>query len=681
MTLPTSFILLTTLSVPVNTFLAYDCSGAHSREPLQFGQFDLTKVFGSCEESLRAQYENITNQRVQVLKFIPNPVIELNNCIVKADLYIGNCGSGFFTTMTHELKTVYKSKHYPLSRDDCNTAIRDDRWNLYLHGRNISLTSKGDGVVLPIYLYGSQRDDSGCKGQSFTFANKKHTRGILKVEVTLISSKLSGRLSSNLSEIYVRDKVILDAALGYGYDSREGSFTWNTTNIPSNTCERFKTVFAGVGDYYRPKDDSSHLKALLKARSKDEKHSATLKLEYKTSLCGREAFRTNLDNIYVLLHGPFNKHLYTDLDTQAINNTDVDLYENILAIANGNYFTTQIVLDTSFASMSSDICRQEEINALQSLTDWEKAGSGLIKPGHVKGLLAKTYGESGVLFICNPIEADIRRSTNCCKELPITVSGSASELFMEPITHKITNHCTRIPCSDTIKNLWELDGQWFSINSKGDAHISAPPDVIQLGNSTYMERVWRYNLDVGIYSKEQLHSLQKSQEIGKARIASNDQLHRALQGSLSDDELTAFAEEIPDAIINSIQDQVLSPGMLFLNKGFWIIKILVSMGLIGAIILALIKCYVRAKFVRSMSEPDLNICDKISATLSTIGIVSKKLYTSNHQCSCTSDIEALHDDIRSIKIQIDEVFYILEKLKHPLPITAPTKITPGSDSA
>ena len=660
MKLSTFINLLAYLLSKTDAFKAYDCAGVYSNRPLRFGQFDLTKIRGSCEESLRAQYENITDQRTQVLKFIPNPTIELSNCIVKADLYIGNCGSGFLTTMTHELKTLYKSRGYPLSKANCDLASRDGKWNLSIHGRNISLNSKGGGTVHPVYLHGEVYDNSGCRGETFTFADKKHKRGILKVEVTLSSSKLTGRLSSNLSEIYVKDRVKLSAPAGYGYDSKEGTFTWDITKIPSNTCERFRTVFAGIGDYYKPKSiEKTHLKPLLMARSKDQKHSATVKLEYKTSVCGREAFKTNLDNIYVLLHGQFNKHLYTDLDTQTINDVDVDLYENILAIANGNYFTTQIVLDTSFASMSSDICKQEEINALQSLTDWERAGSGLIKPGHVKGLLAKTYGESGVLFICNPVEAKIRKAKECCKELPISIEGSIDELFIEPISHKITGHCTKIPCSDTVKSLWELNGQWFSISSTGDAHLSAPPNVIQLGNSTYMKNVWKHSLDIGIYSKQQLHSLWESQEIGKAKMASSDQVYRLLKGGWKEEELATLTEEIPDAMISNIQDQILSPGMLFLNKGFWLIKVLLSIVLAIATIVALMKCYIRARMLKDVTRKEFNTCSKLSAILSTLGVMTKKLYSPELQCDCSPEIEALQSDMRHVKIQVDELFYIL----------------------
>ena len=668
--------LLAYLFSRTDAFKAYDCAGVYSSKPLRFGQFDLTKILGSCEESLRAQYENITNQRTQVLKFIPNPTIELTNCIVKADLYIGNCGRGFLTTMTHELKTLYKGRGYPLSKADCNRAIKDGVWNLSFHGRNISLNSNGDGTVYPVYLHGMAHDNSGCRGETFVFAEKRHNRGILKVEVTLTSNKLPGRLSSNLSEIYVKDRVRLSAQEGYGYSSKEGTFIWDTTKIPSNTCERFKTVFAGIGDYYKPKNvEETHLKPLLMARSKDQKHSATMKLEYKTSVCGREAYKTNLDNIYVLLHGTFNKHLYTDLDTQTINDEDVDLYENILAIANGNYFTTQIVLDTSFASMSSDICKQEEINALQSLTDWERAGSGLIKPGHVKGLLAKTYGESGVLFICNPVEAKIRKTKECCKELPISIEESPDELFIEPMTHKITGHCTKIPCSDTVKSLWELDGKWFSISSTGEAHLSAPPNVIQLGNSSYMKNVWKHSLDIGIYSKQQLKSLWRSQEIGKAKMASSDQIHRLLKGEWKENELASLTRDIPETMINNIQDQVLSPGMLFLNNGFWLIKIFLSLGLVFASIIALTKCYVRARMLRGVSNGDLNTCSKLSAIFSTVGVMTKKLYSSELQCNCSSEIEALQSDMRYVKIQVDELFCILRNQSQPH--TATSMLSPS----
>ena len=660
--------VLISMSAETLGFTAYDCAGVYTSETLRYGQFDLTRVSGACESGVQKQYENVTSKRTQVIKFIPNPKVSMINCEIKVDLYIGNCGAGFLTTMAHQMKPLYKNKGYQMTKLNCATAYRNGTWKFEVHGHILTIESKGQDSIDTAYLYGEVYDNSACRGETFEFARKTHYRSILKADVKLTASTVSGHLSTNLSDIYIRDKIKLTGTEGHGYDDQFGTFIWNTSSIPSNPCERFKTVFAGEGDYYSPREGNAHLHPMLMAQSKDREHSATLKLISKTSVCGREAYRSNLDNIYVLLHGTYNEHLYTDLDTQTIADTDVDLYENILAIANGNYFTTQLVLDASFAGVSSDICRQKEKNALQSLSDWERAGAALIKPGHVHGLLAKTYGETGVIFFCNKVQAEVRISTDCCKELPIRLKDSQEDAFMEPITHKITNFSTRIPCTDTIKALWSLDRKWVSIGSRGEAHFAAKPDVIQLGNSSHTQEIWKYSISKGIYSKQQVESLWRSQEVGKARATSSEQLHRVLSGNIGSSELEDWLDKVPSAVIANVQEQVLSPGMYIMNKVFKYLKFIFLSVIILAVLLAVMKCYIRAGIIKNGGSTITNTCSNLTSILSTVGLMSNSRYQNESNLQCTKcdsapDMEKMKSDIRLMRIQIDELFYICKNLK------------------
>ena len=635
----------------VKSFVAYDCAGTFSDAPLQFGQFDLTKVIGKCDESVRAQYRNATSRKVQVLKFIANPKIDLMSCIVKVNLEIGNCGRGLLVTMAHQLKPIYKDRGYKLSKLDCEMANRNGTWKLLIHGHKLTIDTKSEKSTHTVYLYGRVNSDSSCQGATFTFAKKAHHRGILKADITLIRTFTTGTVALNLTQVYVKDQVVLDAASGYGYDNQFGTFVWNVSSIPSSTCERFRTVFAGTGDFYAPKEQSNSLKPLLIA----------LRLESKTSVCGREAYKSNLDSIYVLVHGEFNEHLYTDLDSQAIENTDVDLYENILGITTGNYFSTQLVLDTSFASISTSMCKQEEINSLQSLTDWEKSGAGLLKPGYIHGLLGRVYGDMGVLFLCNPVEAEIRVNSECCKELPIKLVNSSMEVFMEPVSHRISSYCTPIPCSDTIKPRWRLGNQWYSVDSRGEAHMASSPEVIRLGNTSSMvQNVWVHSINKGIYSKEQLNSLRRIQEMGKARTVTNDQIHKLLEGDLQANELSEFAEGVPEAIISSIGDQILSPGLSFVNRTFKIFKITAIVVAVVCLGLAVTKCYMRAKLLRSSETGVGGIFSRIFSVISTIGLVSgsKPLYDGSLQCDhddLPGELEVIKSELKKVKSQVDEI--------------------------
>ena len=73
--------------------------------------------------------------------------------------------------------------------------------------------------------------------------------------------------------------------------------------------------------------------------------------------------------------------------------------------------------------------------------------------------------------------------------------------------------------------------------------------------------------------------------------------------------------------------------------------------------------------LKNVTREEFNACSKISAIFSTLGVMTKKLYSPELQCNCSSDIEKLQSDVRHIKIQVDELFYIVRSQPQPRTVT------------
>ena len=94
-----------------------------------------------------------------------------------------------------------------------------------------------------------------------------------------------------------------------------------------------------------------------------------------------------------------------------------------------------------------------------------------------KSTLSVRAGEGVYMFTCAEVPTVLRSSTQCCQELAVRVAGQ--ELFMKPLTRRLTTHCTARSCSSTLPAVFNLglalEPAWIIIGQSGVPHPAPAP--------------------------------------------------------------------------------------------------------------------------------------------------------------------------------------------------------------
>ena len=143
-----------------------------------------------------------------------------------------------------------------------------------------------------------------------------------------------------------------------------------------------------------------------------------------------------------------------------------------------------------------------------------------------KGVFATTAGEVIYHYQCPPVTVKAIFLPKCYSALPVQVvqgavsktgnAGSRKQLFLEPLTHRLTTIGIEMPCSTVFKPKYRsLSGSW--VETTPEIHSAAAPklphEMVRLA-SIYKDRP-DFSRGGGLYSPETLKQLDYVREFGR----------------------------------------------------------------------------------------------------------------------------------------------------------------------
>lgn len=120
------------------------------------------------------------------------------------------------------------------------------------------------------------------------------------------------------------------------------------------------------------------------------------------------------------------------------------------------------------------------------------------------GYAGVVLGEAIYILQCQAVEATIRRTQECYKELPVIVHNTS--YFMTPKHHLLQKLGTEIACNGLMPPLYSIDHTWYTVSRTMIPAV--PPNVLTPGKRP----AWDYRSPgdlarSGIYSQEDLQEL------------------------------------------------------------------------------------------------------------------------------------------------------------------------------
>lgn len=269
------------------------------------------------------------------------------------------------------------------------------------------------------------------------------------------------------------------------------------------------------------------------------------------SICGRIVYSTNYATLFLYpLPGTkaFSRRIHpSELSISTyVNNRDDYLY---------NFIIDKV--EEEFRKVLYEDCKSKR-QQTQLYHFIQHSNPGLTTWFLGNGTFATAAGEVLYTYVCKPVWVRAIGLPTCFQALPVEIvqisqedqaavieaqDSQKTQLFMEPLTHKITTRGVSVPCTDKFLPKYQnAHGQWI-MAAPAIHRTSIPKDPItskQVDFQLHTDIDWSQG---GIYTKEELAQMENYLEFSRTRDAISFQLANqadhsyGYQGSLRPQQL------------------------------------------------------------------------------------------------------------------------------------------------
>ena len=490
-------------------FEGYDCTDPRSLHDSGFIDAPSCQSDATVAEAKPVEYQLAYRSKMQKVKG--------RSCEMILTRYVRYCGA-----YDHETKLVQTTELpktvpvYQCSEWHSSLQFEDPKGGKHLLRVDainvVSYFEKGKTYISP----GSQQ--VSCEGEEMTEGDEKLYHMVIDVQAKIILRNENFALSSKEVIAQTRDiRLPCSGSVG-SCQLADVTYTWDQPD----TCElayvkniQGTEVVSNKGEVVFMSTDDS----LVRLIKRDP-----------VSLCGKVVYTTNLEDWY--MHKPkenappaFTRRILPSEVSIVtyVNNRDEYLYNHI----------ADRIEEELRGVLTNDCNGQVQRMKLDfwlqhndpSLTAWILG----------KGVFATTSGEVIYHYQCPSVMVRAIYLPKCYAALPVQANPGTNsklattkrQLFMEPLTHKLTYTGIEMPCSNVFRAKYHsLGGSW--VEATPDVQIASPPrlphELVKLAH-VYRDRP-DFNKGGGLYSPDTLDQMDYAREFG--RTANGLNYHMAM---------------------------------------------------------------------------------------------------------------------------------------------------------
>ena len=407
----------------------------------------------------------------------------------------------------------------------CWRAINDR--TLIMEEFNITNLVLGVQKATSFFSHGHRDSKGNCRVATFIRRGKvyenSYEKSIAEFTVRLIPAHTTdGITEGNAGEdILLPEGLRLPAnKLFYGYPSL-GTIVWNY-NAPAcrpGVVKPVTELYRGPMQMRRHRTaapDKSLMGALLTVipDAEDTTHLSKafgLVLKYPTTICGTQAYQSNLEDTYVVFLRDGDEGI--DANPMAVPSDP-----SVLSLATQSsllHITTNLRLEDMYQQFHKQICANERRGLLNMLQNVRSSDSGdVVAPLFGRGHMVMKAGSVAHIIECVPVDVQLNLAYDkCSAEIPVLKPISDNETvpyFVHPISRILTPTETELPCSSKFPQVFRLDdGQYVCNAGKGMTRCMRPTIIQPATNDLPVEEWVDFTraMSIGIMSQPEIQAL------------------------------------------------------------------------------------------------------------------------------------------------------------------------------
>ena len=506
----------------------YDCSDPMAITPVNSHVKDPCMDHIPIDSPMKVEGVNRT-MRWQVLQYEDQREIKAFRCTKFKTLTSFYCGNADHSTPIPQLS--YSKRKQLVSTNDCN--------HMTSVGQYMTADSKMHSITVDVslvhsyFLTGSTSAYTDWLGSQVTCTGGKVHIGtdvIDKVvqyvteEIMFQEERIIERPDGTLVALY--DNTRLNCALRKGQcHASLTTYIWDIgtkRHCPLVSVRTFTGVVVhspASPERVVMSTDQSLLRFILKGQ---------------TEVCGLTVKRTNYDKLFELYNEDGTKK--KNAITRKIKPNEISMSLFITNHDDVLYHRLKSQVRDEFQAVLRDDCQRNlDSTKLTHYVERELPGFRSYRLGGANYLTKA--GEVAYSYKCKPKLILAMEVSNCYSALPVELAGEKSlekfdkidgttveapKYFMEPLTHRITQTATQMPCIPRFFSRYvDLFGRWFAVTPT----FEQVPNPRTLNVDVLNKRVnFSFTSDDdfskgGMYTNEEVDSLQRYLELGRVQEA------------------------------------------------------------------------------------------------------------------------------------------------------------------
>ena len=493
-------ILFLIMAIPIAKAneIAYDCASADDAIST-FSLVDLAKC-----PTFKRSYSNATSETIQVLQKTSNTNSEAHSCKIILNRLVCRCE--YFTSSQFGCQPSTIDYQLPVTTDQCKEIIKTGTFN----DEEFNVT--GIKVNIPksktFYSHGDRQLTGYCVGSTFTRNDIIYTKSFERTDVTISVNQLNLQVEPSLIEADSEDVLLpfgirWPARHQYFIDPRIGTIIW-TYNRPScpqfgQSAEGFQTIYQGPADVSirtGAKFQERFQGALFSVKI-DKPKDATIPQNFalathtNSSICGRLAWNTNVENVMIVILGYGETGIITNKKYGLSRPHLLDFKSQVTAQYLDSHHRIEDVAERLYMTQ----CKTEEkaIRNFQAILTTTNFPS--LRPYFPEGFTAIPAAAAIHVIKCPsiPVAIDATRE-GCFEELPVvklTPEGTPlnGSFWSHPVTKILMDRGTPITCSEALPLMYKLVGGTYVCQLGRGLHQCKAPEVFKPDSASLSDQI------------------------------------------------------------------------------------------------------------------------------------------------------------------------------------------------
>jgi hypothetical protein len=461
---------------------------------------------------------NVEKSFVQIIEKRRYDYIHIFSCLIEVTRIITYCGAFSHQSAVEGGISTYI---YELGGEECRKthAYRQFRG---VNGHIISKLKTNSTVSTTLLLAGKIDAKYNCEGAQYYEDGKQYNSVIVQADIKITLKDYFSKVALDNNEIHLQNGVKCPFLEGYCMDSINGESTWDKNY--SEMCKQFNVVYEGVATFVEEKGSGSTNNFYVVVEDKEKVFAIQLISQEK--VCGINAWQSEHPRLLAVRKKySIDTTPFTDISK---NQADADLitYVNTKFLYVEQSFKRAI--NEMFAQTIYRRCllhREILKNRLVMATVNPNTVATLVK--NKLGYVAKVVGEVMYIMKCVALPVDIRRTSQCYTELPVTAYNKS--FFMSPITRILQEHAEQIECNSIIPPMYFLDKRWMGFDPSPNQGIT--PQELKVDSEETVTFHTIKDLGAGgLYTYSEIKKAQDELLFGLERNALSNILVRRIAG-------------------------------------------------------------------------------------------------------------------------------------------------------